>query len=260
MKKILFKEFVEVKHKRILTEGGNVFKEGSNVSTTQRIRKQDVNPTIKFLEDITGLPLSNNKLGTTGLKETSGDLDLAVDAVKVSKDQLSADLMSWVEQNVDPTAENLDKANWVKKSGINVHFKTPIRGDISNGFVQTDFMFGDPEWLKFTMKGSIKDSEFKGMHRAILLSSLAKANGLKMSPKSGLVDRETDSPIKNARDPKTIAKTLLGSKAEVEDIADVESIMDYLRKHYKTKDPEKYQAMIADAEESFGKMGLSLPK
>lgn len=259
MQKILFKEFVSQKRKVIL-EGGNIFKEDSGTPSTQRILKVDVAPTIKWLEQITGLPLLNNKLGTTGLKESSGDLDLAVDATKVSKDELIAQLMSWVEQNVDPATENLDKNSWVKKSGINVHFKTPIRGDLSKGFVQTDFMFGDPEWLKFTMKGSARDSEFKGMHRAILLSSIAKAHNLKMSPKFGLVDRETNSPIKNARDPKTIALVLLGDKATTEDIADVESIMDFLRKHVKTKDPEKYESMIADATESFSKMGLALPK
>ena len=72
----------------ILKEGGNVFKDQNGRILTQRINQTDVNPTLAWLEMLLpGLDLQNNKLGSTGLKPTSGDLDIAVDANVVSKDQ-----------------------------------------------------------------------------------------------------------------------------------------------------------------------------
>ena len=48
----------------ILKEGGNVFKvDGKPV--TQRINLADIQPTIAYLEKITGLPLSNNMLAVS---------------------------------------------------------------------------------------------------------------------------------------------------------------------------------------------------
>jgi hypothetical protein len=72
----------------MLTEGGNVFKDADGVSRTQRINLADIGPTVAWLERVTGLPLSDNMLGSTGLKPTSGDLDLAVDSNKIAKDDL----------------------------------------------------------------------------------------------------------------------------------------------------------------------------
>ena len=69
----------------ILKEGGNVFKVDGKPAT-QRINLADIQPTINYLEKLTGLPLSDNMLGTTGKKSSSGDLDLAVDQTKISKD------------------------------------------------------------------------------------------------------------------------------------------------------------------------------
>ncbi|MDV7390500.1 hypothetical protein RZS08_04060, partial [Arthrospira platensis SPKY1] len=106
-----------------LLEGGNVWKD--DLATT-RINQADVVPTVKFLEKITGLPLVNNLLGTTGKKATSGDIDVAVDASKVDKNQLEQRLKAWAAKN-DPTA-------LTKKTGVSVHFRTPINGDPTNGY------------------------------------------------------------------------------------------------------------------------------
>ena len=66
----------------ILLEGGNIFKDAEKNPLTKRIDRADVDPTIKWLEDILDISLIDNKLGTTGKKPTSGDLDLAVDESK----------------------------------------------------------------------------------------------------------------------------------------------------------------------------------
>ena len=64
-----------------LFEGGNVFKDADGRAVTQRINQADVKPTLAWLEQLVpGLDLLNNTLGSTGIKDTSGDLDIAVDS------------------------------------------------------------------------------------------------------------------------------------------------------------------------------------
>jgi hypothetical protein len=231
---------IETLLKRLINEGGNIFKAESGRPGTQRINKADVLPTVKWLEKITGLPLQDNMLGTTGKKDTSGDLDLAVDVSKISKEEL---------------IKILEKAGYdktsIKKSGDSVHFKTPISGDEKNGFVQTDFMFGDPEWMLFSMAGGAQDSKFKGMHRHLLLASIAKAQGMKWSYKNGLVNRETGETI--TKDPDKIAELLLGKGKTREDLANVESVVVAI------KNRSDYDDLVAQAKEDFSKEGLDLP-
>ena len=118
-----------------LTEGGNVFKDEQGNLETIRINQTDVKPTVAWLEQLTGLSLLDNMLGSTGVAQTSGDLDLAVDAAKVDKGQFRAKLEQWA------TSHGQDPKDWVDASGINIHLKTPITGRPDRGYVQTDFMF-----------------------------------------------------------------------------------------------------------------------
>lgn len=217
-----------------INEGGNVFKDERGTPLTQRINLADIKRTVQYLESLTGLPLLDNMLGSTGKKPSSGDLDLAVDASKHTKEELYNKLKS---QGV----EDRDLA----KSGDSVHYKCPINGDPQDGYVQVDFMFGNPDWQKFALNVSA-DSEFKGVHRALLLASIAKARGMKWSYKFGLVSRETNKVI--STNPDEIAKMLIGGNGK--DLASVESILAQVR-----KDPE-YEALVADAREAFAKDGL----
>lgn len=201
----------------LLLEGGNVFKATADKIDTSRIQQADVLPTVKWLETITNLPLSDNLLGTGGKKETSGDLDLAVDEENISKDKLVTILNKWVTKN------KLATKDYIRKSGDSVHFKSPINGDTKNGYVQVDFMFGEPEWMHWAMAGSPEDSKYKAAHKAVLLASLASFKGLKWSYKQGLLDRESGKLI--SKDPDTIAQKLLGSKYTAKNIESVEKIM-----------------------------------
>ena len=83
---MLLNEFFQ---KPSLLEGGNIFK---GDLATVRINQADVLPTVVWLEKYTGLPLQDNMLGTTGRKDTSGDLDLGVDNKSITKEQLVAKL------------------------------------------------------------------------------------------------------------------------------------------------------------------------
>jgi hypothetical protein len=226
----------------ILHEGGNVFKDKEGRPGTERISRENVVPTVQWLEQLTGLSLQDNMLGSTGRAATSGDLDLGVDSTKVSKDVLIKQLL---KRGV--------KANDIKKSGDAVHLKTPILGDASNGYVQTDFMFSDnPNLQQFALMGGSEGSDFKGVHRAILLASIAKAQNMKWSPKFGLVDRETNEVI--SADPKEIAVRLLGQGYAPKDLATVETIIKAV------KDRPDFEQLVADAKENFSRDNLVLPE
>lgn len=227
---------------KTLLEGGNVFKNRDGSDATQRINQTDIKPTVAWLEQLTGLPLLDNMLGTTGLKPSSGDLDLGVDSNTTTKDQLVQRLTRWVK------SYNEDPKDWIRKSGISVHFKTPITGRSEKGFVQTDFMFvPDLDYAKFTIS-SAPESTYRGEHRYILLSSMAKALGMRVNQTKGLLSRETGEVITN--NPDAIAKTLLNKNASRDDLRSVESILAALK-----NDPKKEEKLV-DAREWFARNNI----
>jgi hypothetical protein len=230
-----------------LMEGGNVFKTEEG-PLTQRINRADIKPTLVFLEKITGLPLLGNTLGSVGKKASSGDIDVGVDERTTTKEDLVNSLMTWVQKVHQGDKPRL----WIAKSGDSVHFRTPIAGKESKGYVQTDFMFGaDPDFQKFSMMSAGDSSHYSGMDRNILLASLAKSRGAKWSYKGGLMNRETNETI--SKDPRKIAQFLTNNKAATpEQLHSVESIIDAIK-----NDPQ-YQNLIADAKETFAKNGKEL--
>lgn len=225
-----------------LLEGGNVFKDDSGQVITQRIAQADIMPTVQWLESITGIDFTTEKdtidgqparwLGSTGRKESSGDLDLQIDATQISKEQLIEKLKSWAQkQGVDPQ-------RYIKKSGISVHFLTAIGGNPGQGFVQTDFMFANkPRWNQFVLR-SDPASAYKGALRNIMINSMAKSVGYKLNQNDGIADRTTNDIITD--DPNAVARLLLNPTASAKDLYSVESIMRALK-----MDPKK-DAKIAD--------------
>lgn len=221
----------------IIVEGGNVFKGADGQPLTQRINQTDIKPTLAWLEEmLPGLDLQNNMIGSTGLKPDSGDIDLAVDANTVTKEQLVHRLSSWAAAN------GFRPEDWVRKSGISVHFKTPITGRPDRGYVQTDFMFmNNPAWSKFILTGiNAKD-------RNILVNSIAKSMGYKLNQNAGLADRATNEIISD--DPDKIAQILLNKSASRRDLVTVETIMAALK-----NDPKR-DAKLADYREHMAREG-----
>ena len=220
----------------IINEGGNIFKDSDGNILTTRINRADIIPTIKWLEQITNLPLLTNTLGSVGKKESSGDLDIAVDQNVISKEDLINKLTSWAKAN------NVNPKDYIKKSGISVHFKTPIDGDPKNGWVQTDLMFGDDiNHMKFGLFSAGDKTKFSGADRNLLLSSIAKSlpDDLKYSWQKGLINRSTGESI--TKNPDLIAQILLGNKKyNKDDLDSVESIMAAIKQN-----PARFQ-MLAD--------------
>jgi hypothetical protein len=237
---INFKQFFE-----LITEGGNVFKGAPTV----RIFLPDIEPTVNFLSSIVGVNLMKNLLGSTGKKESSGDLDIAINSLRMSKDQLIQKLTKWCEER------NFKPADYIKKSGISVHFRTPIVNRDSE-FVQTDFMFVDD--IKFAQFALCNNElpPLKGMHHKVVLSNLAKNLNLRWSGYKGLTDRETQAVIED-KNPTRVAQILLGSeRAKERDISSIPAIISFLLKKY--KDPQIVSSMLSDAIQTCSKDGVDL--
>jgi len=238
-----------------LLEGGNVFKDAQGKPLTQRINRTDIASTVAWLEQITGLDLSQQKdengvpikwLGSTGKKPDSGDLDLAVDSNEITKAELKGQLDNWARQNKQ------DPRDWTRLTGNAVHFRTPIQGDAKRGYVQTDFMFmPNLDWGTFWL-GAGADSAYKGVYRNVLISSIAKALGLKASP-NGVTSRANEKLI--TMDPDEAAGILLhGNLKNRNQLSTVEKIYQAL-----AMDPDR-DAKLADFRDYLAREGVKEPE
>jgi hypothetical protein len=147
----------------LLTEGGAMDGVGA-------IHIDEIEPTLDNLEKVLGIDLKNNTLGSVGKKEFSGDIDIALD---ISPE----DIPAFVEKlkNI-PEVLDLAKSS-VIMTKVKISDYDPdkkVEGKPRTGYVQVDFMPGDPSWLKtFYHAPHEKDSKYKGVFRNILMSSIA---------------------------------------------------------------------------------------
>ena len=238
----------------ILKEGGNVFKDSDGKGTTQRIAQTDIPITVDWLEQLIGLDLHGETdpktgypvrwLGSTGKKPSSGDLDLQVNIQEISPDQLIAELTQWCNSH------KLKPQEYVKKGGDQVHFKTPIGGNPSKGYVQTDFMFMEDMAVGQFFITHPVNSKYTAVDRHIMLNSIAKASGYKIITRKGLVDRASNQTVSS--DPDEIAKLMLNKRATRDDLYSVETMLQALQ------GDAKREEKLADARAAFAKNGIEL--
>jgi hypothetical protein len=247
----------------ILTEGGNVFKNADKSPATQRINRNDVPTTVQWLEQVTGLSLMDAMVGSTGQRDTSGDIDLAIDAHMITKDAVLGTLVNWCKQQGIPEDQIMNRKakgknpaaldNWIDQTGIEIHFKAPINGNPQNGFVQVDFNFlTQMAWSKFMLSAMPPDSQFKGVDRAVLFNSIGKTLGVKVAVNTGVHDRATNELV--TTDPAKFAHLLLGPTGTVKDLASVESTIAALR-----NDPQR-EAKLHDFAGYLEKSGRQMPQ
>lgn len=229
-----------------LLEGGNVFKDADGNPLTQRINQADVPATIRWVEQVTGLEFPQERwLGSTGRKATSGDLDLAVDTGEVNKESLAAHLTEFIK------SQGLDPRDYVRKAS-EVHLRTPIAGDPRRGFVQTDFMFmPNVDWGTYYYGGG-EGSAYKGVNRNVLVSSIAKALGLKIGA-NGMFSRASNQLVNGGMDPDYVAQVLLGPGHDRNSLKNVETIYQAL-----AKDPKR-EEKLTDFRDYLKREGLQEP-
>ena len=202
-------------------------------------------------------------LGSTGVTETSGDIDLALDGNVIKKEAIIGVLTKWCQaqgipndQIINSKAKGKEPAHldrWIDATGIEVHFRAPINGDPKQGFVQVDFNFlTNMKWSKFMLSAMPVGSQFKGVDRAILFNSIGKTLGVKVNVITGVHARDTNELVTS--DPQVMAKMFFDGRGTVKDLASVESTIGALR-----NDPKRKEK-LHDFAEYLSKSGRALPE
>lgn len=213
--------------KPVIVEGGNIFKapgfsKENPEMLTDRISRDEVMPTVEYLEVMTGIPVADCMLGSTGIAASSGDIDVGIDKNKVSKDDL---MNHMIEQDVNP--------DHLQKTGDSIHYMSPIwqeGGQKTDRFVQVDFMFvPDVEFAKWSMR-TAPDSSYKGVYLQKLRADLVRTANpeWKWNHFNGVLSR-TDNSSVFGFDPDKIAQGLLGKSATRADLESVERVLAALK-------------------------------
>jgi hypothetical protein len=146
-----------------------ILNEGGSMPGVGPIHIDEIDPTLTALEKVLGIDLKSNVLGSVGKKTFSGDIDVAL--------QLKADEIPGFMEKLKQTPEVMDMA---KSSVIMTKVKivnfdqTKTTDRPRTGFVQVDFMPGDPGWLKtYYHSPSETESKYKGVFRNIMIATIA---------------------------------------------------------------------------------------
>lgn len=253
--------------RKALTEGGAMDGVGA-------IYIDEIEPTLVALEQVLGLDLRSNVLGSVGKKRFSGDIDVALDIP-------AEDIPEFVEKlKTIPEIKDVAKSSVImtKVEIQNYDDSKTVAGKNRTGFVQVDFMPGDPDWMKTYyhspheegMDTEGRSSKYKGVHRNIMLASVAGAHNREnrgemiddvryeetemfmFSPRDGLV-RVLRTPVMNkkgtAYTKKNNNEIIAGPWRTADEIADVlnlgsadslyslETLIDAVNQHF--SDEEK---------------------
>jgi len=159
--------------------GGNAFPGLQMV----RVRREDVASTVNHVVSVMNMPgfdmayAMDNMMGSAGKQADSGDLDFALNN-KAARFHGEADLPVFsLRAFAERAREVLPPGHVQTKTLKGGQFQTafPVAGDPQKGFVQVDFVAGNPEWLKFSHFSPGKDnSPYKGVMLSTMLGVLAK--------------------------------------------------------------------------------------
>lgn len=236
----------------ILNEGGNVF-DGVNPFS-----KEEAENILKFAQRIMPPGIELIPVGSAGHKASSGDMDLMVDAEQMLKATGTKD-----EKTARAALKNYikDRGYDAAQTGINVHIKVPNE----DKYAQVDIMLvkNASSVSKFHQHDySIENTPYKGVHKHILLSSIAKETktteypyGMMWSGFQGLFTRGPDGKKGEliSQDADEVAVILLGPGASSSDLGSVEKILDRLPQG--VNDPRARHAL---ADENWPKQNESL--
>jgi hypothetical protein len=142
--------------------------EGGSMPGVGPIHIDEIEPTLDELERALGIDLKNNVLGSVGKKEFSGDIDVAV---QVDPDKIP-ELVAKLERS--PIVLDLAKSS-VIMTKVKIVDYDPDKQTTKprTGFVQVDFMPGDPGWMKtYYHSPSEKESKYKGVFRNIMIATI----------------------------------------------------------------------------------------
>jgi len=152
--------------------------EGGAMPGVGAIHISEIEPTLAELEQKLGINMRDNVLGSVGKREFSGDIDVALQIDREQIPEFLAKLKSTPE--IKDIAQSSVIMTKVQIKGYDAN-KTD--GRPRTGFVQVDFMPGDPGWLKtYYHSPHEKDSKYKGVFRNLMLAAIAGIYNRQDSP------------------------------------------------------------------------------
>ena len=158
--------FELTQHKAVQSE---ILSEGGSLPGVGAIHIDEINPTLVPLEKELGIDLRNNALGSVGKREFSGDIDVALN-IEADKIPEFVERLKKSKQIFDIAKSSVIMTK-VKIAGFD---EEKTDGRPRTGYVQIDFMPGDPEWMKtYYHSPNEKDSQYKGVYRNIMIASIA---------------------------------------------------------------------------------------
>ena len=221
--------------------GGYAFKDESGYAKTKPISQKDVQPTLDHFFNNVLLPLGvdkYSKLGSTGKKSVSGDLDIAIEVrdqdIKKFKDKLYIDLTNKVD------------SERVKKVGQNLAVMYPI-AEKDDEFVQVDLMLTDDAESTTWLMAGAGDQGVKGVYRNLLLSLIAKKRSEELTRQSGQPVKVTialpggiqvkkgDTVVQKRENDTFTILDILGINATPSEIVLFEDLVDFMKKDEKLK-------------------------
>lgn len=176
-----------INEKEILLMGGNAFKDPIVDDQIRRINRSEIDLTLQFIAKTLKHPmidfkyLKDNLMGSAGKQETSGDLDVAMNAEEDYKPFMPKLVIAFPRGVLKDLANRTDQklgSQYVLRKGIpggQLMTAWPISGNITNGLVQVDFILGNAEYLKFSHYSPGEDvSPFGGVFLSTLHGLMAK--------------------------------------------------------------------------------------
>jgi hypothetical protein len=149
------------------------------------IHVSEIEPTLRKLEKELGINLRDFTLGSVGKKQFSGDIDVAINLKPEELEDFGKKLQA------APSVEDYKKSSvFMTRVAIeNYDDSKKIAGKERTGYVQVDFMPGDPGWMKTYYhapheKGMSDDgrfSKYKGTFRNIMIATIAGRLDVKSS-------------------------------------------------------------------------------
>lgn len=146
-----------------------VLNEGGAMPGVGAIHIDEIEPTLAKLEKALGLDLRNFVLGSVGKRQFSGDIDVALNLdtkdipAFVGKLKKTKEIEDIAQSSVIMTKVKIENFNAEQNDG------RP-----RTGYVQVDFMPGDPGWLKtYYHSPREEESKYKGVFRNLMIASIA---------------------------------------------------------------------------------------
>lgn len=158
---------------------------GKAVKDVRPLKQEEVKPTYEWvvnnmlpllgLEKNDAIPIGS--FGKKPLNETSGDIDIALDANKFIMEDGTKATLGFICEAVDCIFGEIEGYETAPLKGFDqVSVKVPINGDESNGYAQVDFMpSSDLKWAKFMYHSpnlAEDESKYKGAVRNALMMAI----------------------------------------------------------------------------------------